>query len=284
VTITHAAVPNTPARYDATAIRRLLVPLDLSDESERAITPAIEVARALEVPLTLFGWHWDSGEVVAMRRYMRRRAGELDGAVDVAVACTEDRGVVAPLMDAAHEAPTLICMATHARSGMGEAVLGSIAEAVLRRGEPVLLVGPHAGSPLELSGPVLATVDGSAHSEEALPIAVEWAHALGVPVEVVTALEPSVSTRDAEPEPHDALESGYLAGLARQHGITSWEVLHGHDPGSAISRYATGNASLIVAATHGRTGLARVVVGSVAMRIVHDAPCPVLLFRPADLD
>jgi nucleotide-binding universal stress UspA family protein len=39
-------------------------------------------------------------------------------------------------------------------------------------------------------------------------------------------------------------------------------------------------ADLIVMATHGRTGLSHLVVGSVAERVVRTAPCPVLTIRP----
>ena len=43
------------------------------------------------------------------------------------------------------------------------------------------------------------------------------------------------------------------------------------------------DASLIVASTHGRTGLARLALGSVATEIVRHAPCPVVLSRPPTL-
>jgi nucleotide-binding universal stress UspA family protein len=40
---------------------------------------------------------------------------------------------------------------------------------------------------------------------------------------------------------------------------------------------------MVAIATHGRTGVARVVLGSVAMKIVHASPCPVLVARPPRL-
>ena len=43
------------------------------------------------------------------------------------------------------------------------------------------------------------------------------------------------------------------------------------------------NADMIVMATHGRTGLARMVMGSVAEQVVRKAPCPVLTVRPAEV-
>jgi nucleotide-binding universal stress UspA family protein len=49
------------------------------------------------------------------------------------------------------------------------------------------------------------------------------------------------------------------------------------EPANEILRYAkSGNIDLIVMGTHGRTGLARVVLGSVTEAVVRAAPCPVL--------
>ena len=82
----------------------------------------------------------------------------------------------------------------------------------------------------------------------------------------------------------DVLESGYLARLAhdlRSHtSPVEWDVLHGPDPGARLVDAATRlPASVIAMTTHGRTGFQRTVLGSVAMDVVHDAPCPVLVAR-----
>lgn len=52
------------------------------------------------------------------------------------------------------------------------------------------------------------------------------------------------------------------------------------DPGSRITEIASENdAGLIVISSHGRTGLSRMLLGSVAERVVRLAPCPVLVLR-----
>ena len=57
------------------------------------------------------------------------------------------------------------------------------------------------------------------------------------------------------------------------------EILHG-DAVARIIEYASDvNADLIVMATHGRTGLSHVLLGSVAEHVVRKAPCPVLTFK-----
>jgi nucleotide-binding universal stress UspA family protein len=52
------------------------------------------------------------------------------------------------------------------------------------------------------------------------------------------------------------------------------------DPGHAIAAYAAEiQADLIVMPSHGRTGLARMLIGSVAERVIRLAHCPVLVLR-----
>lgn len=56
------------------------------------------------------------------------------------------------------------------------------------------------------------------------------------------------------------------------------------DPRQEIVKLAEKeNIDLIVMATHGRTGLAHVILGSVAERVVHSSPVPVVMVRPAQM-
>ena len=60
------------------------------------------------------------------------------------------------------------------------------------------------------------------------------------------------------------------------------ETLVGNDPASAlVQRAAEVPATMIAMSTHARTGWNRTALGSVAMKVVHDSPCPVLVQRPA---
>lgn len=64
-------------------------------------------------------------------------------------------------------------------------------------------------------------------------------------------------------------------------GISVTRVLLDGATKSEVIRYARNeNIDLIVIATHGRTGLSHVIMGSVAESIVRTAPCPVLTVRP----
>lgn len=72
--------------------------------------------------------------------------------------------------------------------------------------------------------------------------------------------------------------------LHRDGGGVNWDVLHGDQAADPIVDYAAHlPASLIAMATHGRSGIARFALGSVAASIVHAAPCPVLVVRPDGL-
>jgi nucleotide-binding universal stress UspA family protein len=72
-----------------------------------------------------------------------------------------------------------------------------------------------------------------------------------------------------------------LAGRARKAGVrTATLLVEGSPAYDEIARVAkTKHADLIVIGTHGRTGLARAFLGSVASRVVAIAPCPVLTVR-----
>jgi len=59
------------------------------------------------------------------------------------------------------------------------------------------------------------------------------------------------------------------------------QLLINDRPAEAISNYATQNGiDLIIIATHGYTGLRKMMLGSVALNVLHDAHVPVLLIRP----
>jgi nucleotide-binding universal stress UspA family protein len=71
-----------------------------------------------------------------------------------------------------------------------------------------------------------------------------------------------------------------LLGRARKLGVRARALLLKGAPHEAITRAARKHrADLVVVGTHGRTGVARFFVGSVAARVVATAPCPVLTVR-----
>jgi nucleotide-binding universal stress UspA family protein len=98
----------------------------------------------------------------------------------------------------------------------------------------------------------------------------------------VIAVDPTDAAAVVGPQ---APDDAYLRQVSRtlsDRGIsTSWDVLHQRDAAAALTTFASGlPASLVAMTTHGRTGLRRVTLGSVAARVVHDVTSPVLILRP----
>lgn len=93
--------------------------------------------------------------------------------------------------------------------------------------------------------------------------------------------EPGVLWGSIDDQSRVAHAEQHLDELLKSRGL---EGAHAHamvgDEGITITELAaTLGADLIVIASHGRTGLARVVLGSVAERVSRHSPCPVLLLR-----
>jgi nucleotide-binding universal stress UspA family protein len=84
--------------------------------------------------------------------------------------------------------------------------------------------------------------------------------------------------RQAEEKAHDALHAR-IPPEDRGSGRCETVVAHGAPAAEILRLAAERSASLIVIGTHGRTGLIRLALGSVAERVVREAPCPVLVIR-----
>jgi nucleotide-binding universal stress UspA family protein len=105
-----------------------------------------------------------------------------------------------------------------------------------------------------------------------------WAHALGLPIVLVHVFHPlDVATATTPPEAIDAAHT--LLGPD-----TRVEIVRSSYPAGAIRNLVEEvGASVVALSTHGRTGLARMTLGSVAMTVVRQSPCPALVTRPTKL-
>ena len=256
----------------------VVVPLDGSELSESALRPARAVASRLGISMKLLTSSW-GGATADSQGYLERVGTDLEFA-DVTCVVIADRFAATAITEAAEaESDPLICMATHGRTGIGRALLGSTAEEVIRSVDgPVLLVGPKS-EPLPDGGAteLLITVDGSETSASVVGLATDVAQTVGLAVVVTTVVEPGDAGTD------DPAGAEAVAASLRAAGLDARsEVLHGKDPASAIAEFAHGRpAPIICMATHGRGGLERTSLGSVAMKVVHQVTCPVLVVRPA---
>ena len=264
-------------------IKKIVVPLDGSQLAQHAVAPAHALALRLEATVVLMTTHWDDGLGKA-DEYLQEQAAEL-GDVHAETTVVHDRVAAEAILLSTRELDTVVCMSTHGRSGIGQAVLGSVAEEVLRKADrPVFIVGPALDPDTWESaywfddGRILVALDGSATSEAIVPVAAEWAGLLGLGVELVQVLITPVGLRLRSNG--GGAESAALEAIAARIEASTkpgCQVLHGPDVAASLLDFAaSAPATLIALTTHGRTGLARVTLGSVAMQVVHRSPCPVL--------
>lgn len=292
-------------------MKSILVPLDGSALAERALPHAEAIARATQARLvlvrvaherTLGGIQHEANRMAVMQEaelYLttiveRLWATGLPAEISVAY------GDVAEEISAAagRYGADLIVMATHGRGGLGRVIYGSTAEALAQRSSiPLLLVRAGADTPstLPFSGhpQLVVPLDGSDLAEEALPVAVRLSMALGgalVLLHVVSPFEEAAlpetvrldfPQREAErmAEAHTYLHT-LVARSATGGCQVHCDVRYGV-PAEAIQEAVRDHqATLVVMATHGRSALGRLLVGSVAQAVVRHTQVPVALVRP----
>jgi nucleotide-binding universal stress UspA family protein len=269
---------------------RVVVAVDGSQFSEAAAVAAAALARRLSLPLTLFGiTHSDSDrerivkgldELVASLR----RDLVVDVVVDaVGAVMTVGPYVANSILDEADRDGALVCIASHGHSGLGATLMGSTTEEVIRRSSrPVLVVGPkYEGRPWGEDALLVVSVDGSEFSEHAIPTAAEWSAAVGLPMWLVQVAEPGSHPSPDTVGRGDFSETSYLKSLAHHHPHAQFDVLHSDHPAHELADLTSRwPVSVLVMATHGRSGWSRLALGSVAMNVVHHATCPVLVVPP----
>jgi nucleotide-binding universal stress UspA family protein len=269
----------------------IVVPLDGSPFAERALRPACSIAARLESARVLLV-HCAPEDVDVAQRQLDDRAALYSEVAEVETRLV-GRGEPADVILAtvAAEPDAMLCMATHGRGGIGAAVLGSVAKQVVCRSSgPLVLVGPRARTALLQAerGRMLITSDGSDFSNSIVPIAANWCERLDLEPWLTEVVGPDEDPEPAHrPMPNREVEAARrrldtLATGFRPATAASIDVLHGA-PGRSIPSFAERlPAALIAIATHGRSGLTRITMGSVANEIVRHAPCPVLITRPTD--
>lgn len=145
---------------------------------------------------------------------------------------------------------------------------------------------------------ILCPVDFSDCSEVALNEALFLAHGLGAEVEVVHAWETPVVVRPDLVVWVEGTAGPALAEIVKSHSEASMkqlldklapehrervtmQIVHGPPAGTIVAYAKERGHDLIVIGSHGRTGVARLLVGSVAERVVREADCPVLVVHGA---
>lgn len=140
---------------------------------------------------------------------------------------------------------------------------------------------------------ILVPLDGSRLAATAIPYAVTLARAADARISLLAVVEPvsehaglpSAAGREGD-ERHVTENTAYLESVAtslRAHDLTVTPVVrHGNPASQILAASEDGGCSLIVISTHGRTGLQRLRMGSVAQHVLRHAIIPTLVVRPGD--
>ncbi len=283
-------------------IGTVIVPLDGSDLAEQALPYAEAIARKSNAPLHLMRVVPPDAPASAeaeARTYLREEAKAFGDRVQISIRMGQPADQI---VDGADEmTDPIIVMTTHGRSGIGRWLYGSVADKVVRgSGAPVLLIRSGAKDRrAETVETVMVSLDGSVHAEAALPYAKEIARAFDAELVLVRVAETTqlygmLGSEPMAPASADTFnEIGqrlvqeaqeYLAAVAeplKKEGLNvRTEVLEGFAADQLLALEREMSVDLIVMATHGRSGLGRLVFGSVAERILKVGTTPVMMIKP----
>jgi nucleotide-binding universal stress UspA family protein len=298
---------------------RILVPLDGSSLAEQALPCAVTLARGLPAELVLLRAIWIPPDIAEMldestpelNAIVAQLEAEANGYLGTLVEQLKEAGLSArSVMRRGPAAEAIldytdqvrvdqIVMATHGYSGVKRWTHGSVAERVLQAAcAPLLLVRvggrDFAGDwrqPARCRR-ILVPLDGSPVAEGILPSVARVARAMGgelILFQVSIAHVSGWMTGEWYLPIHGALDTAeedaraYLStvvGRLKEQGLEAATATSVGSVADCIIEYAEANhVDLIAMCTHGRTGLARWTLGSVADRVLRAGSKPILLVR-----
>ena len=298
--------------------RSIYVPLDGSPFAEQALPLAGEIARragailqlalvhhpvpalatALEVPE--IEAQLDQEARAREQTYLTSIVERVRKSVNVPVTGTLLDGPLADALENHLEktGADLVVITTHGRGPMSRFWLGSVADQLMRRLHvPILLVRPSgaAAAPMPLRR-ILITVDGSPFSERAIDAAVALGKGFNAEYALLMVVEPPLPIADpsglmvipaganTEKQLREAATK-YLDGLAqrmRKDGVTvtTHPIEAAGAAATILAQTEALKADLVAIASHGAGGFERLVVGSVADKVIRGSTHPTLVVRP----
>ena len=284
-----AASPSAP-------FPKILVCTDGSPDSEGAITAALNLAKTtgstlylLEVLFYLAGYElqapdtlappmvnlelMQAQETAAKERLEARKAEAAGEGVTLEPRVRSGSSAYEGILEEAGELrPDLIIMGRHGYTGLTRLLMGSVTARVIGHSPCNVLVVPRE-VPLSFKRLLVAS-DGSPFSDAAWTEALSLAKTMGSDLIGVSV---AASDRDI-PAATQAVRG--LEESASQQGIALDTMIPMGRPEEGIVKAADFKAaSLIIVGSHGRTGIKRLLMGSVAERVIGDAKCPVLVVK-----
>lgn len=273
----------------------------------RVVSPPVDASEGM-FPVPLVSEQISEAELAEATAYLRALAASpVCAGVDTRLeACY---GLPVQQLLACAEAPgvDLVVLCSHGRSGFLRRVLGSVAHALLRQCTRPLLVLRHTGAFPASAGPLrtLVPLDGSPLAEAALHPAAQLTAALADPgqgallLSQVVRIFPTSADRGLA-EARQCAENSLLQAQQRLlpqanrlHLLLTHTVVSASDVAGALVNLAErgardegsaaqgGSCDLIAMATHGRGGLERLFMGSVAQRVLDTTTLPMFIVRPS---
>lgn len=299
--------------------RSVFVPLDGSPFAEQAIPFAVQIAQRsgalLELglvhhPVPALATALEVPEIEAQldteargreQTYISDMVERVRGTANVPVTGVLLDGTAAESLQAHIEdsGTDLVVLTTHGRGPVSRFWLGSVADQLMRRLHvPVLLVRPHGeNAPQPSFGRILIALDGSDFSEQAIERATALGRPFGASFSLVCVVEPPTPVADpsglmvlpATLEAEERLQQnatrylGEVAERLRRDGfeVTTHVARGGTAAASILAEADRLQADIVALASHGAGGFERLVVGSVADKVIRGVTSrPVLVVRP----
>lgn len=299
----------------------ILVPLDGSRFAEAALPDATRVAAAAMARMYLImasqpvvamaGMGESAGFQLAPDEEERHRGAEYLAGIATRCDGTSDFPAQFRLLEgpageavcdeAGRVGADLIVMATHGRGAFGRLWLGGVADHVVRHSSrPVLLVHPQRNRPGALrreGGDILVALDETEFSDAILDPVVDLARATGAGVTLLTVVAPVFEPLEPSMPYPVPQHPGVLARrsdgahcrlrrvaarLRKRVASVSTRVAAGSSPaGGILSVLEEPRFGMVALTTHGAAGVRRLLLGSVAEKVIRAAGKPVLVLRPA---
>jgi nucleotide-binding universal stress UspA family protein len=266
-----------------------------ADEAARRRLP-LRLVQVIDVLSAAVGFAPPADFFTEMEVAGRRQLAEAEAAIrrehpELEIGLTVRTASVVPTLIALSEGAPLTVLGARGSGGFGGLLTGSTAVALVAHGHgPVAVVrGVEAPS----QGPVVVGVDGSPISEPALAAAFEEASMRGTDLVAVhawvefasetayaTARQFLVDWNAVEAREHEILAERLAGWQEKYPDVTVRRVVTGGRPARCLLDQAE-CAQLLVVGSRGRGGFAGMLLGSTSRTLIHHAPCPLLVVRPA---
>jgi nucleotide-binding universal stress UspA family protein len=262
-------------------MQTVVVPLDGSAFAASAIRVARGVARRRDAALHLVQVTVAGADEVD-DTYLNGVAATITDrpvTVELVVAAAGERPADAIARVVADQPDSQVCLASHGRGAMGAAIIGSTTEDLVHQlGRPVLVVGRQCSTDWPDQPRVLIPLDGSERAERVVPAAARIARDWGLEPWLLQVAHP-FDTEVAHNVEHtlDRAQARF-----EELGVSpKVDFQFSSNAAVAIAGEArTLGASLILMSSFVHPGVARTLLGSVTMHVIHAASCPVLVCPP----